>query len=206
MKVVTVLAAFLALASALPSSSHKSQFEAFEKQFGKSYKDSSERLTRFAIFSQNLKEIENHNRLRGSSWTKTVNQFADMTHEEFNQAMNGYINAPKPGMAFAKVKDAVKVEDLPASWDWRDKGAISDVKDQGYCGSCWAFATSKHFNNQYQPIGRSSFISKWFSLNLLFSMEIMAKLQRSLIYQAKKISYKFSIVSRVVVLSKLLVT
>jgi cathepsin L len=138
------------LASALPSSSHKSQFEAFEKQFGKSYKDSSERLTRFAIFSQNLKEIENHNRLRGSSWTKTVNQFADMTHEEFNQAMNGYINAPKPGMAFAKVKDAVKVEDLPASWDWRDKGAISDVKDQGYCGSCWAFATIESIESYLQ--------------------------------------------------------
>merc|ERR1719174_2016593 len=68
--------------------------------------------------------------------------------EEF-KTMNGYKNAPKPGTVYADIKD-IKVSDLPASVDWRDKGAISAVKDQGYCGSCWAFATAETIESYLQ--------------------------------------------------------
>merc|ERR1712038_831517 len=146
MKVLVLSLAFLALASA---TSLSSQFQAFEHKFGKTYKSSAERLSRFATFMKNVKEIEEHNKSGKSSYKKVINKFADMTPEEFNKVMLGYKNAPKPGTAFADVKD-VKVEDLPASVDWRDKGAVSAVKDQGYCGSCWAFATVESIESYLQ--------------------------------------------------------
>merc|ERR550534_2671746 len=145
MKVFVLSLAFLALASA---TSFKSQFEAFEHEFGKKYTSSAERLTRFATFMKNVKEIEEHNNSGKYGYKKVINKFADMTQEEFG-VMNGYKNAPKPGTVYADIKD-IKVSDLPTSVDWRDKGAISDVKDQGYCGSCWAFATAETIESYLQ--------------------------------------------------------
>merc|ERR1719148_429989 len=87
MKVLFVLSlAFLALASA---TSFKSQFEAFEHEFGKKYTSSAERLTRIATFIKNVKEIEEHNNSGKYGYKKVINKFADMTQEEFG-ALNGY--------------------------------------------------------------------------------------------------------------------
>ena len=81
MKVVFVLSlAFLALASA---TSFKSQFEAFEHEFGKKYTSSAERLTRIATFIKNVKEIEEHNNSGKYGYKKVINKFADMTQVGF---------------------------------------------------------------------------------------------------------------------------
>merc|ERR1719412_1970577 len=68
-----------------------------------------------------------------------VTEFADLTEEEFKSTLNGYQRLPMSGSDFSDSRMYSK--DLPESMDWRDAGVVTDPKNQGSCGSCWAFAT-----------------------------------------------------------------
>ncbi|KAL6542800.1 hypothetical protein OROHE_010320 [Orobanche hederae] len=95
---------------------------------------------RLEIFSDNVEYIESFNDATAGakSYKLGLNEFADLTNEEFRASRNGYklteFRQNYPSMSYTES------DSVPSSIDWRDKGAVTDVKSQGKCGGCWAFS------------------------------------------------------------------
>ena len=68
------------------------KFENYQIEFGKQYNSFKEYVQRKAIFEANLKEIEKHNQLKDNTYTQGLNQFTDMTQEEFDSFIQGMLN------------------------------------------------------------------------------------------------------------------
>ncbi|MQL86602.1 hypothetical protein Taro_019134, partial [Colocasia esculenta] len=119
-------------------------FEDWLVRHDKSYNETTEKEHRFEVFKENLRFIKEHNHpQRNHSYTVDLNYFADLTAREFKSI---YLNTrpdinshliPPPSDEYMVLEG----EKLPRSVDWRVRRAVSPVKHQGHCGSCWAFST-----------------------------------------------------------------
>ncbi|XP_027161524.1 cysteine proteinase RD21A-like [Coffea eugenioides] len=149
--------AFLVVSSALDMSiidydkRHKSSdndevkalYESWLVKHGKNYNALGEKEKRFEIFKDNLRFIKEHN-AQDRPYKLGLNRFADLTNDEYRSMFVGGRMDRSTRLMNRRSNDryALRAGDsLPESVDWRAKGAVAPVKDQGQCGSCWAFST-----------------------------------------------------------------
>nr|CAD1842313.1 unnamed protein product [Ananas comosus var. bracteatus] len=129
------------LASCGQSDAHMMmRFEDWMRQYGRVYGSEDDKSLRFEIFKHNVNHIETFNSRNENSYTLGINQFADMTNEEFVARYAGtFFPQNIESEPTASLED-VDLSKVPDSIDWREKGAVTEVKQQGECGSCWAFS------------------------------------------------------------------
>jgi len=148
-KLVVLVALFVCASLADDLSATPEVFVQFMQQYGKSYSH-DQFYYRYRVFQQNVARINELNNDPEQQATFAINQFSDLSLEEF-QAM--YLMPKFNPAATCKWpwKDPAKVDttNLAPQFDWRTQGAVSSVKNQGGCGSCWAFSTAANVEGQW---------------------------------------------------------
>ena len=101
-------------------------------QYGREYKDTDEKSKRYKIFKDNVARIESFNKAMDKSYKLSINEFADLTNEEFRASRNRFKAHICSTEATSFKYEHVAA--VPSTVDWRKKGAVTPIKDQGQCG------------------------------------------------------------------------
>lgn len=136
-----LLLAFVVLTCSSPAVNKL--WEEWKTKHGKVYDNQTEIDFRRAVWEKNVHLVLRHNQEASAgkhSFTLGLNHLADMTAEEINEKLNGLKLEETVNFTNGTFKD-VSDSPLPVNVDWRKEGLVGPVRNQGLCGSCWAFSS-----------------------------------------------------------------
>eukprot|EP01090_Pellita_catalonica_P008281 TRINITY_DN18_c0_g1_i3.p1 TRINITY_DN18_c0_g1~~TRINITY_DN18_c0_g1_i3.p1 ORF type:complete len:352 (+),score=66.50 TRINITY_DN18_c0_g1_i3:56-1057(+) len=151
MKVVFVLFALISVASCLTQLQLQSEFVGFMQRYNKTY-DTDMFQARFQIFKKNAEFIAAHNADESKTYKVALNKFADLTGEEYASIYLGFRGEYEPKLS---LKPVVVHPEIPTSVDWRKEGAVTHIKNQGQCGSCWSFSATGSTEGSHKIAGNT---------------------------------------------------
>ncbi len=124
------------------------EFLNYTHHYNKSYSGTAEFWYRYNIFADNLDTIHFHNTKKNSTYRLGINHFTDLTRDEFKTKYLSGIPRKQHPTYFTKPY-IYKNRNIPDSIDWRSKGLVTNIKNQGECGSCWAFSAIAALEGQH---------------------------------------------------------